>query len=569
MMPSFQSRRWISTTSVERTLLDDQVPCSERFRQRVRLETEQPTWIFQVPWITWSSRRARRPDGREHGVSYRVLARTYRSGTFDEVVGQEAVATTLKNAIASGRVHHGYLFTGTRGVGKTSMARILAKAMNCLAVDGPTPTPCCRCASCAAVAEGEDIDVVEIDAASNTGVDNIRELRGNAVLKPARARFKIYIIDEVHMLSSGAFNALLKTLEEPPSHVKFILATTESQKVPATIQSRCQRFDFQAINVETITNRLRSILDAEKIEAEDAVLRRVARLAAGSMRDALSLLDKLIAYEAKKLTVQILEELLPPPNDELAFSVMEAVTRSDPAAALRAVEASLQSGRTAERFCEHLMEHVRALMLMRVCGQETELVDVASNLRAPIMEQSLRFDAPTFVYMLSMLEELRRNVKSSGAGRALVDAAVVRLSMSRQFSDISDLIRSLREKGAPRSENSAIQRAPSSEGSTVATNPRGATPPSGNRAGSPTASEASAAGLDSREFGLATSAGRGGDAVHSADRQRVARDPVVQRVKQSVDGRLVDVLPGLRPAPPSTIPETGMEEPAGDSFTLE
>ena len=177
-------------------------------------------------------------------MSYRVLARAYRSRTFEEIVGQEAIAATLRNAIASARVHHGYLFTGTRGVGKTSMARILAKALNCLASEGPTVTPCCRCASCIAVAEGEDVDVVEIDAASNTGVDNIRDLRGNAAFRPARARFKVYIIDEVHMLSTGAFNALLKTLEEPPAHAIFVLATTEIDKVPATIKSRCLLFEF-------------------------------------------------------------------------------------------------------------------------------------------------------------------------------------------------------------------------------------------------------------------------------------------------------------------------------------
>ena len=224
-------------------------------------------------------------------MSYTVLARKYRSRTFDDLVGQDAIATTLRNAVSAGRVHHGYLFTGTRGVGKTSAARILAKSLNCLSSDAPTPTPCGSCESCLRIAEGEDIDVIEIDAASNTGVDNIRDLRDNAAYRPARARFKVYIIDEVHMLSTGAFNALLKTLEEPPEHVKFILATTEIQKVPATILSRCQRFDFRSIAVADIAAHLTAILEAEGVESDDVALRRIARLANGSMRDALSLLD--------------------------------------------------------------------------------------------------------------------------------------------------------------------------------------------------------------------------------------------------------------------------------------
>ena len=260
-------------------------------------------------------------------MAYTVLARKYRSRTFDEVIGQEPIATTLANAIKVGRIHHGYLFTGTRGVGKTSMARILAKALNCLESDGPTAKPCCKCNACTAIAEGQDIDVIEIDAASNTGVDNIRELRSNTAYRPARARFKIYIIDEVHMLSTGAFNALLKTLEEPPEHVKFVLATTEIQKVPATIQSRCQRFTFRNIGPDAIADRLKSIVKEEDATAEETVLRRIARLANGSMRDALSILDQLLSVSPQELTAKVLDEILPPPQDERTLALLKTRSR--------------------------------------------------------------------------------------------------------------------------------------------------------------------------------------------------------------------------------------------------
>src|SRR5208282_1457102 len=214
-------------------------------------------------------------------MSYTVLARRYRSGTFDEVVGQQHVAQTLKKAIATDRLAHAYLFCGTRGTGKTSMARILAKAMNCMSAAAPTPTPCGKCDSCLSIARGDDIDVIEIDAASHTGVDNVREIIENSRYRPARSRFKVYIIDEVHMLSKSAFNALLKTLEEPPEHVKFILATTEPEKVLPTILSRCQRYDFRNISSREIAGHLKHICKQEKIEADDDALALVAKAGAG------------------------------------------------------------------------------------------------------------------------------------------------------------------------------------------------------------------------------------------------------------------------------------------------
>src|SRR5215212_10865811 len=235
-------------------------------------------------------------DGR-----YTVIARRYRPQSFDELVGQEHVARALQQAISSGRVGHAYLFTGARGVGKTSAARILAKALNC--VEGPTPTPCNKCDVCLRVTAGDDIDVLEIDGASNRGIDEIRQLRQNVAVRPSRVRYKIYIIDEVHMLTKEAFNALLKTLEEPPEHVKFIFATTEVQKIPITVLSRCQRFDFAGIS-------LPQIVEKEGLKAEKEALELVARRAGGSMRDAQSLLDQLLAFGGERLTADQVHHLL-------------------------------------------------------------------------------------------------------------------------------------------------------------------------------------------------------------------------------------------------------------------
>src|SRR5690242_16834822 len=229
-------------------------------------------------------------------MSYTVLARRYRSTTFDEVIGQEHVAQTLKKAIESDRITHAYLFCGTRGVGKTSMARIMAKALNCRSSDRPTPQPCGKCDSCIAIARGDDIDVIEIDAASNTGVDNVRDIIENSQYRPAVSRFKVYIIDEVHMLSKSAFNALLKTLEEPPGHVKFILATTDPQKIPVTVLSRCLQFNLKQIPPSLISARLKHVLEEEKISCDAASLQLLAHAARGSMRDALSILDQAIAF---------------------------------------------------------------------------------------------------------------------------------------------------------------------------------------------------------------------------------------------------------------------------------
>jgi DNA polymerase-3 subunit gamma/tau len=405
---------------------------------------------------------------------------------------------------------------------------------------------------------GEDVDVVEIDAASNTGVDNIRELRSNATLRPTRARFKIYIIDEVHMLSTGAFNALLKTLEEPPTHVKFILATTEAQKVPATIQSRCQRFDFRAIDSAAIAKHLEKILASEKIQADESVVRRIARLANGSMRDALSLLEKLLSYESEHLTAAIVDDIIPPPHDELAAAVIDCVAEGDSAGALGALDRALQSGRTVDRFCDHLIEHVRTLMLMRVCGEDTELVDVAGAMKPILSTQAARFDAPTYVYMISLLEELRRHVKFSGAARALADAAVVRLAMSHQFTDINDLIERLEGDGETLLSTGGTRDIKKND------------TPSGTQPQQPTTvtREPQVSSTDraahrlhgerkkSAKPRLAPQPTR----LTSDQCRRVEQDPFVQRIKDAVDGTSLNVRPVVQPKQA----KAGTEKPVND-----
>src|SRR3954469_22358079 len=277
-------------------------------------------------------------------MSYTVLARKYRSTTFDEVIGQDHVARTLKKAIESGRIAHAYLFCGTRGTGKTSTARILAKCLNCEKSKGPTTQPCNECNSCKAIAKGEDIDVIEIDAASNRGIDNIRDLIANAAFHPSRSRFKVYIIDEVHGLSKDAFNALLKLLEEPPSHVKFILATTEPEKVLPTILSRCQRYDFRNIPTREIAAHLKNICKQEKIKADEDALLLIAKAGAGSMRDALSLLDRLLSIGEKHLTIDTIEQLLGMPRTQVLFDLAGRIGEGNVKAVLEQTDKIISSG---------------------------------------------------------------------------------------------------------------------------------------------------------------------------------------------------------------------------------
>ncbi len=365
---------------------------------------------------------------------YTVLARRYRSRDFDEIVGQEAIARTLKNAVASGRIGHAYLFCGSRGVGKTSMARILARAIN--AAPGAL-TQATEIGE--AILRGNDLDVIEIDGASNRGVDDARSLIAAAGLSPARCKFKIYIIDEVHMLTKEAFNALLKTMEEPPQHVKFILCTTEPERLPATIRSRCQRFDFRLLSSAEIAGQLRRIVSSERVEADDAVIAQVARLARGSMRDALSLLDRLLAA-GETITIPMMEQMLGLPDHALASKLVDAIVAGDAAAGLRAASAMIDGGATVDQALEVVMEHLRDLMLVATCGSECEFLELTPEARAAAAEQARHFDAPALVHLIAVCEAAARSARLSAVARAIFDAAVVRMCRSERFADVAAIL---------------------------------------------------------------------------------------------------------------------------------
>jgi DNA polymerase-3 subunit gamma/tau len=402
-------------------------------------------------------------------MAYTVLARKYRSQTFDEVVGQDALSQTLKNAIKTGRVAHAYLFTGTRGVGKTTMARILAKSLNCLSADAPTTKPCCKCESCTAINVGEDIDVIEIDGATNNGVDQVRQLRENTIYRPARARYKIYIIDEVHMLTVPAFNALLKTLEEPPPHVKFIFATTEPTKVIATIQSRCQRFDFTNIGPKLIADQLKHILKEEGIKYEEDLILPLAKMANGSMRDGISLLDRLISTGSEPLTAKLLEEFLGCPNSQKLYNLIEQIGKSDAAGTLEAVDKLINDGMGEVQIIDALIDYMRDLMVVKSAGADSELLVLTAEQRKRCSELAVKFDVAGLVYNITTLERLRWSVKNTDSPRALLEAALLRFALSEHFLNVETLLSRSNsqthdiKKNAPISSAAATAKEPAAE----------------------------------------------------------------------------------------------------------
>ena len=384
------------------------------------------------------------PENRLDRAHYQVVARRYRPQLFDELVGQEHVARALRNAVTTGRVGHAYLFTGARGVGKTSAARILAKALNC--EKGPTADPCNVCSICQDIAAGSDIDVLEVDGASNRGIEEVRALRQNATLRPSRARYRVYIIDEVHMLTREAFNALLKTLEEPPPHVKFILCTTEPNKVPPTILSRCQRFDFSGISPEAICRRLSQILEKEGIQAEPEAINLIARRAGGSMRDAQSLLEQVLAFGGGSVTVETVRQLLGLAADEAIHRIVTGIAEGQPGAVLRELEQALAQGMDLVVFMEQLAGYIRDLMVVAAgCGQE--LLLYTSKVDLPELRRLAdRFGLETLLAALQLLDHTLNRMRFSFQPRLVAELGLIRLARLQHLVDLASFLWELQNR---------------------------------------------------------------------------------------------------------------------------
>ncbi|MFR8547162.1 MAG: DNA polymerase III subunit gamma/tau [Lachnospiraceae bacterium] len=359
-------------------------------------------------------------------MGYTALYRKFRPDTFADVKGQDHIVKTLCNQIRADRIGHAYLFCGTRGTGKTTIAKIFAKAVNCEhPIDG---NPCNECASCRAIASGASMNVIEIDAASNNGVDNIREIREEVAYSPADGKYKVYIIDEVHMLSIGAFNALLKTLEEPPSYVIFILATTEAHKIPVTILSRCQRYDFRRIAQETIQMRLQDLMDQEHVEVEERALRYIAKKGDGSLRDALSLLDQCIAfYLGETLTYDRVLEVLGAVDTEVFSDLLRKILREDLVAAISTLEKLIMQGRDLTQFVNDFTWYMRNLMLLKASDDMEDVLDVSTENLAQLREEAGMIRSDTLMRFIRIFSELANNIRYATNKRVLLELALIKL----------------------------------------------------------------------------------------------------------------------------------------------
>ena len=373
-------------------------------------------------------------------MSYQVLARKYRPQKFSEVIGQEHVTRTLKNAIEQGRTAHGYIFSGHRGIGKTTVARILAMALNCRSQDHPIPEPCGICESCTEIRAGNSVDVIEIDAATNRGIDEIRELREAARYRPARDRFKIYILDEAHQITDAAFNALLKTLEEPPGHVVFMLATTQPEDIPQTIRSRCQHFSFRAVRFEEIMGQLRDLLGREKLEADEDALALLAEAGDGSMRDALSILDQAIASSTGRLTAEAVRQLVGAAPSGVLEEVMQAVSRSASEEVLRLADKLISEGQNPTHFARQLVRFLRNAVVAKVAGKDSPLLQISSDERARVARIADLFSEEDLARHLQIMLRTHGELSYKQEQRFHLELGLLKMAHAQRLLPIEQLL---------------------------------------------------------------------------------------------------------------------------------
>lgn len=375
-------------------------------------------------------------------MSYTALYRKFRPNRFEDVKGQNHIVTTLKNQIKADKIGHAYLFCGTRGTGKTSVAKIFAKAVNCEhPIDG---SPCNECSICKAIQAGASMNVIEIDAASNNGVDNIREIRDEVQYSPTEGKYKVYIIDEVHMLSIGAFNALLKTLEEPPSYVIFILATTEAHKIPVTILSRCQRYDFKRLSLDTIALRLSELLEEEKIEAEEKAIRYIAKSADGAMRDALSLLDQCLAfYMDQKLTYENTLEVLGAIDTEVFSGLLRKIIAQDTLGTIKQLEQIIMDGRDLNQFVIDFIWYMRNLLFLQSTEDIEDILDVSKEAKKALQEEATMIDPEVLMRYIRVFSELSNQIKYASQKRVLIEIALIKLTKPAMESNYDSILNRL------------------------------------------------------------------------------------------------------------------------------
>ena len=466
-------------------------------------------------------------------MSYQVLARKYRPQQFSEVIGQEHVTRTLRNAIEQQRIAHGYIFSGHRGIGKTTIARILAMALNCRKADRPTADPCGVCDSCKEIRDGSSVDVMEIDAATNRGIDEIRELRDAVRYRPARDRYKVYILDEAHQITEAAFNALLKTLEEPPEHVIFMLATTQPEDIPQTIRSRCQHFSFHAVRFEEIVAQLAALMKKEKLQADDEALALLAEAGDGSVRDALSLLDQAIAGASGKLTAEMVRGLVGSVPSETLESLLEAVAGNSSEETLRLLDKILSEGHSPAHLAKQMVRFLRNALVAKVAGEETPLLQISTDERARARRVAARFSEEDLARFLTIMLRTHGELGYRQEQRFHLELGLLKLVHAQRLLPLEELLSGARmESGA--SAPVAVRPPVTRQASPSAPAPRKTAPPAGP---SPFEADRARKSGPQRSGALPENTAGGTDA-----RTRATEDPVVRRMQEVFGAEIRSVI---------------------------